>query len=107
MPLLERESELTALGSYWAEVLAGRGRLVFLGGEGGAGKTSVGFEFARRLGQRARFLVGHCEGGSTPRALGPLFDMAEELGVRAELDVSDVRRASLFPLVRAALGRWG
>ncbi|HEY5785885.1 MAG TPA: hypothetical protein VIT65_14010 [Microlunatus sp.] len=42
--LAEREAELAALGSYGVEALAGDGRLVFLGGEGGAGKTSVGLE---------------------------------------------------------------
>ena len=78
---------------------------MFLGGEAGAGKSSVALEFARRVGRRARFLVGICDGGATPRALGPLFDVAEALGVRAELDQSSVRRASLFPLVRTALGR--
>ena len=78
---------------------------MFLGGEGGAGKTSVGLEFAQRIGRRARLLVGLCDAGATPRALGPLFDIADALGVRAELDQAGVRRASLFPLVRTALGR--
>ena len=103
--LLEREAELAALGSYWVEALAGHGRLVFLGGEGGAGKTSVGFEFARRFSGRARFLVGRCDGGATPRALGPLVDVAEPLGVQAELDNPNLRSGALFPRVRAALGR--
>ena len=103
--LLERTAELTALGSYWAEALAGRGRFVFLGGEGGAGKTSVAFEFARRVAHRGRFLVGACDAGATPRALGPLIDVADALGVGAELSGSEVRRALMFPRVRAALGR--
>lgn len=102
---MERESEFGALSSYWTEASTGRGRLVFLGGEGGAGKTSVSFEFARLLGRRARFLVGFCDQGSTPRALGPLFDVAEALGILAELDASKVQRTSLFASVRAALGR--
>lgn len=105
LPLLEREAELAALGSYWVKTLAGHGRLVLLGGEGGAGKTSVGFEFARRIAGRARFLVGRCDGVATPRALGPLFDVADKLGVQAELDHPGVRSAALFPRVRAALGR--
>ena len=37
--------------------------------------------------------------------MGPLFDVAEALGVRGELDPPSVRRTSLFPTVRAALGR--
>ncbi len=103
--LLERDAELAALDSYWSEALAGRGRLVFLGGEGGAGKTSVAFEFARRVAGRGRFLVGCCDSGAAPRALGPLIDVADALDVRNDLEDPDVRRASLFPLVRDALSR--
>ena len=103
--LLERDAPLVTLGSFWAEALAGRGRFVFLGGEGGAGKTSVAVEFAQRVAGRGRFLVGSCDAGATPRALGPLIDVADVLGVGAGLSEPDVRRASLFPLVRAALGR--
>ena len=72
MRLLERDAELTALGSYWAAAQAGRGRLVFLGGEGGAGKTSVALEFSRRVAGRARILVGACDTGATPRARAAL-----------------------------------
>src|SRR6476661_6276191 len=105
MRLLERDAQLATLRSYWAESLAGQGRFVFLGGEGGAGKTSVAFEFAEQVAGRSRFLVGSCDAGATPRALGPLIDVADALGVEGELGNSDVRRASLFPLVRAALCR--
>ena len=105
MRLLERDAELAALGSYWAGALAGRGHFVFLGGEGGAGKTLLAREFSRRVAGRARILIGACDAGATPRALGPLVDVAEALGVQAELDDPDVRRASLFPQARAGLGR--
>ncbi len=103
--LLERDAQLAALGAYWAEALAGHGRFVFLGGEGGAGKTSVGFEFARKVAGRGRFLVGACDAGATPRTLGPLIDVADALGVWDQFDNPAVRRASMFPKVRAALGR--
>jgi predicted ATPase len=103
--LLERDPELLALRSFWAEALVGRGRLVFLGGEAGAGKTSVAQEFGRQVAARARILVGRCDGGATPRALGPLVDVAGELRVEADLESVEVRRAALFPQVRTALGR--
>ncbi len=103
--LLERDAELAALGSFWADALDGHGRFVFLGGEGGAGKTAVGLEFAKRAAGRGRFLVGSCDTGATPRALGPLIDVADALGVWAALTDPDVRRALLFPQVRGALGR--
>ncbi len=105
MRLLERDAELTALSSYWADAAGGHGRLILLGGEGGAGKTSLAQEFARRIAGRARFLVGSSDAGATPRPLGPLVDVADELGVRAGLDDPDVRRTVLFPQVRAAIGR--
>jgi predicted ATPase len=103
--LLERDAELAELGTYWAEARAGHGRLVFPGGEAGAGKTSVGRELARRVDGRTRFLVGACDAGMTPQALGPLSDVAGALGVQNELDDQDVRHGSLFPHVRTALGR--
>ena len=102
---MERESALTTLGSYWADALAGRGRFVFLGGEGGAGKTSVGLAFGQRAAGRGRFLVGACDPGDTPRALGPLIDVADALGLPDHLEEAEVRRASLFSRVRAALSR--
>jgi DNA-binding CsgD family transcriptional regulator/tetratricopeptide (TPR) repeat protein len=103
--LLERDAELDTLSLLWRGALSGRGRLVFLGGEAGAGKTSVAFEFAHRYAARARFLVGVCDGGATPRALGPLVDVADQLGLAAELDAVEVRHVSLFARVRTALGR--
>jgi predicted ATPase len=48
MPLLERESALDALGGWFAEARAGRGRLVLVGGEAGVGKTALVEEFALR-----------------------------------------------------------
>jgi predicted ATPase len=84
--LLERDAVLKALESLLSDALVGRGRLVFLGGEAGAGKTSVARELGRQVAGRARLLVGVCDGGATPRALGPLVDVADELGVRADPD---------------------
>jgi predicted ATPase len=79
--------------------------VVFLAGEAGAGKTSVAREFVRRYAAKARFLVGICDGGATPRALGPLVDVADRLGLAGELEAPEVRQASLFPRVHTALGR--
>jgi DNA-binding CsgD family transcriptional regulator/tetratricopeptide (TPR) repeat protein len=103
--LLERDLELGTLGAFWAEARASHGRLVFLGGEAGAGKTSLVSHFCETSTGRARVLVGACDPGATPRPLGPLVDVADALGVRTELDDPDVRRSSLYPTVRSALGR--
>jgi DNA-binding CsgD family transcriptional regulator/tetratricopeptide (TPR) repeat protein len=106
--LLEREPLLDGLGAYLDEALGGRGRLVFLGGEAGAGKTSLVNEFAAGVGARARVLRGACDGGSMPRPLGPFADVAAELGeaVADQLDTEQPNRGRLFQAVRAALGLW-
>ena len=39
LELLEREEQLDALGEHLASARTGAGRLLFLGGEAGAGKT--------------------------------------------------------------------
>ncbi|HEY9350432.1 MAG TPA: AAA family ATPase, partial [Acidothermales bacterium] len=103
--LLERESLLKSLDATLAEMLGGRGRLIFLGGEAGAGKSSLVSQFAADAESRVRVLRGFCDGGSTPRPLGPLVDIAASLGsVQQELGQESPRRHRLFPSARAALG---
>jgi tetratricopeptide (TPR) repeat protein len=84
MQLLERESALDALGGWFAEARAGRGRLVLVGGEAGVGKTALVDEFALRHRQVARVLRGACDPLTTPRPLGPLADVAPALGGRLD-----------------------
>jgi DNA-binding CsgD family transcriptional regulator/tetratricopeptide (TPR) repeat protein len=79
LELLERESFLDALREEFAAVEStGAGRLVLLTGEAGAGKTVLLRRFCREAG--ARCLSGACEALLTPRALGPLVDVAEQVG---------------------------
>lgn len=102
--LLERESLLTSLDGTLVEMLGRRGRLIFLGGEAGAGKSSLVSQFAADAEPRARVLRGFCDGGSTPRPLGPLADVAASLGsVQQELGQESPRRSHLFPEAREAL----
>jgi DNA-binding CsgD family transcriptional regulator len=84
MQLLERDSALDALGDWFAEARAGRGRLVLVGGEAGVGKTTLVEEFALRHRQAARVLRGACDPLTTPRPLGPLADVAPALGGRLD-----------------------
>ena len=62
------------------EQLAGLpdGRIVFLGGEAGVGKTAL----VRALAARAerRVLAGSCEALATPTPLGPFADVAAVAG---------------------------
>jgi len=80
LELLERSELLGALGAALDEASAGRGRMILLGGEAGAGKTSLLREFCSRNGS-ARVLWGACERLFAPRALGPFLDIAEAAGV--------------------------
>ena len=79
MELLEREPSLALLADYAAEARLGDGRLVVLGGEAGVGKTALLERFQRDL-RNARWSWGACDGLFTPRPLGPLYDLADQLG---------------------------
>ena len=76
MDLLERDDLFHDLGRFWDGASTGQGRIVFIGGEAGVGKTSLVRAFRERIGESARQLIGMCDPLSTPRPLGPLVDMA-------------------------------
>ncbi len=79
--LLERERSLASLEAMLAEVRASsEGRLVFLGGEAGVGKTALLRRFTNAQDAPVRILWGACEPLSTPRPLGPLLDVAQQTG---------------------------
>lgn len=78
--LLERDEALAALSEAFNEALLGRGRLLFVAGEAGAGKTALVRGFCQRLGVESRVLTGACDALSTPRPLGPLIDVAVAVG---------------------------
>ena len=79
MPLLEREAPLTSLEGYAAHAQQGDGRLVLIAGEAGVGKSALVEEAQRGLPD-ATWCWGACDGLFTPRPLGPLFDIAGDLG---------------------------
>lgn len=78
--LLEREAALEILRSAQAETSSGRGSLVFVAGEAGVGKTTLLRHFVDGQPDRVRVLWGSCDSLFTPRALGPLLDVAHEVG---------------------------
>ncbi|OWJ56127.1 ATP-binding protein, partial [Inquilinus limosus] len=80
--LIEREEPLDRLIDLARRAAEGHGGTVVLGGEAGIGKTALLQEFTRRLGPGTRVLWGGSEALFTPRALGPLQDMAHALGPR-------------------------
>ena len=79
MILLERDPALASLRQYAHEASQGEGRLVLIAGEAGVGKSVLVERFQRDL-PVAFWSWGACDGLSTPRPLGPLFDLARDLG---------------------------
>lgn len=98
MQLLERSDQLDSLDALLGEAAAGSGRLVFIGGEAGVGKTALVSWFAERARSRARVLIGGCDSLATPRPLGPVLDM--------DLEVEPGRRTGteFFGALLAELG---
>jgi DNA-binding CsgD family transcriptional regulator len=101
--LLERDAQFAALHAAMAAAKAGQGRLVFVSGEAGVGKTALVREFAEAQ-LAARVLIGASEPLDTPEALAPLFDVAPQLGsdIQARL-AGEPRRAELFAAVVTCL----
>jgi ATP/maltotriose-dependent transcriptional regulator MalT len=83
--LLERAGQLRLFGDLLEAVQSTqRGRLVLVRGEAGVGKTVVVRRFCEEWRPPARILWGACEALFTPRALGPLVDVARNTGGELE-----------------------
>ena len=79
--LLERAPALAVLEEAFTTVReTSGGRLVFVCGEIGAGKTALLRRFCEATGDRARVLWGACDPLFAPRPLGPLLDIARVTG---------------------------
>ncbi len=100
MHLLEREAPLASLGEYAREARLGDGRLALVAGEAGVGKSALVEQLARDVPD-ARWFWSACDGQFTPSPLGPLFDLADQLG--GELLELCRARATRLELFRALL----
>src|SRR5689334_10428788 len=98
--LIERAGFLASLEGLLGEALDGSGRLVFLGGEAGVGKTAL----AAALAEAASVAVrrGSCDHVTTAEALGPILDAFPEL-IAAVDDEAGVSRLRMFRKVRDEL----
>jgi DNA-binding CsgD family transcriptional regulator/tetratricopeptide (TPR) repeat protein len=105
--LLERDAELVRLRTLLESARGGHGRVAFVGGEAGIGKSSLVSAFTRDLPGDTRVAYGRCDALMTPRALGPLLEIATDLGISGtdhrdgllNALVADVRRNGTTVLV--------
>jgi DNA-binding CsgD family transcriptional regulator/tetratricopeptide (TPR) repeat protein len=89
MALLEREAESAALTTRAEQAAAGQGGLVLVSGEAGAGKTSFVEAFLADRPDDVRVLWGTCDPLTTPRPLGPIYDLSRGLGERTRAVLDD------------------
>src|SRR4051794_16000986 len=92
--LLERDDALAELGRALAAVTQRRqGHVVLVSGEAGAGKTALLRRFCDTAPGSVDVRWAWCDPLFTPRPLGPLLDLADELGG----DLSDQIAAGAAP----------
>jgi DNA-binding CsgD family transcriptional regulator/tetratricopeptide (TPR) repeat protein len=102
--LLERDTFLGSLAGYADEALLGQGRVILLAGEAGVGKTALVEAFQERM-PGARWAWGACDDLSTPRPLGPLYDIARALGGELQTALKqEAVREELFDALLSTLG---
>jgi DNA-binding CsgD family transcriptional regulator len=101
--VLERGAQLQALVEYVDDARVGHGRLVLVSGEAGIGKSTL-VERLEASVDDAQWYWGACDGLFTPRALGPVLDIAAGLGGElAELTRTGAPRDELFEAFLRAL----
>jgi DNA-binding CsgD family transcriptional regulator len=89
--LLERDEQLQHLRDVFSRVVEGRGSIVALAAEAGAGKTSLTERFTAGLGRAARVYWSACENLSTPEILLPLRDIVRATGKTFDFGADHIR----------------
>jgi DNA-binding SARP family transcriptional activator/tetratricopeptide (TPR) repeat protein len=75
VPLVGRRSELVTMEAAWRDARAGRGRVLAILGEGGAGKSRLLVELARAAwGSKGTVLVGHARESTQALPFGPWIE---------------------------------
>ena len=106
MELLERQPQLDELARQLREAEARRGKVVFVAGEAGAGKSALIEAFANSPRRGARIVWGACDALQTPRALGPIHEVAAALAVASrDTEHSEQSRAHFFARLADELAR--
>lgn len=96
MDLLERHSQLEELAQHLRDAGARAGKLAFVSGEAGAGKSALVEEFAQQAPRGTRVLWGHCDALQTSRVLGPVHEVAAGLSLPGSTREPDHAREQLF-----------
>jgi DNA-binding CsgD family transcriptional regulator/tetratricopeptide (TPR) repeat protein len=104
MELLERAEALAELAGELAGTRQ-HGRVVLVTGEAGIGKSALVNRFRQQRSAEAAFLVGACDPLLTPRALGPLHDMARDLSGPLPALLAAGRREDVFTALLDELAR--
>jgi DNA-binding CsgD family transcriptional regulator/Tfp pilus assembly protein PilF len=103
--ILERGPTLVEMSHFLRDAGVGAGRLLFVGGEAGIGKSALVRRFCEMVAASARILTGACDPLTTPRPLGPLYDIAQQLGTSRLSDMlqHSENRPRIFDAVLSAL----
>jgi DNA-binding CsgD family transcriptional regulator/tetratricopeptide (TPR) repeat protein len=97
MDLLERQAQIGELTRHLHEAGTSAGKIAFVSGEAGAGKSVLVEEFVRQAAGAARVLWGHCDALQTSRVLGPVNEVAAGLLLLPDTPhESGVSREQLF-----------
>ena len=97
MELIERAGFLASMHAGFESIAGGEGHCILLGGEAGIGKTSLVRAFCRERKNDCKVYQGTCDALFTPRLLGPLYDIALQMGSDLWENSGDIAdRARLF-----------
>jgi AAA ATPase domain len=94
--LLERQTQLEELAQHLREVATRAGKVAFVRGEAGAGKSALVEQFTQQAPRGTRVLWGHSDALQTSRVLGPVNEVAAGLSVLGTARESGVSREQLF-----------
>jgi DNA-binding CsgD family transcriptional regulator/tetratricopeptide (TPR) repeat protein len=103
MELLEREQQFSELRRFLTESSAGSGRVVFVGGEAGAGKSALTEDFTRRFAREIPSYWGHTDALDTSQALAPVYELAASLSLGTPASSILPSRDELFSRIFARL----
>jgi ATP/maltotriose-dependent transcriptional regulator MalT len=97
--LADRDHQLGEIIARADDARAGRGGMVFVSGESGAGKTSFVEAFVDRWVKDERVLWGACDPLPTPRPLGPVHDVAHRLAPATQAVLESDHSYDIFDAV--------